>query len=362
MSQEIHTINDPAQFEHILNSYYKGTSVQIRVTGGVLPANFLGYSDGNAAFQVQNIKNLPAECTFMVKKGLHLIYGYFKQVRQDEGNLFVFLPQRFQIIAIQRSEERAGLPSEGGGKKLVFITNIVSDFMLVNSLEDAEKTVDRIKEKIVDDFDNAYEHIKVFLTSDGITDMRMKYFHTHKKPIYVPDLDNPDKAPDVEQVNNFINNIHPTDYYFKNSNFKSEISIPLLYMMKMPYGYIQINSKVPMPETVLRNMKQLATMASGYFEKLKIFKSTDERFIVVNISKKGFAIAFKERKFIRYFKKGSAIAVDMILPGDNKASVFSVVRHITTKENKVIIVGFEILDIDAIGEVHYDEFIETIHK
>lgn len=234
--------------------------------------------------------------------------------------------------------------------------------MLVNSLEDAEKTVDRIKDKVIDDFDNAYEYIKVFMSSDGITDMRMKYFNTHKKPIFVPDLDNPDKSPDVKQVNNFINNILPTDYYFKNSNFKSEVSLPLLYMMKMPYGYIQINSKAIMADTVLRNMKQLATTASGYFEKLKIFKSSDERFIVVNISKKGFAIAFKERKFIRFFKKGSAIALDMILPGENKASVFGIVRHISTTEKKVIMVGFEILDIDAIGEVHYDEFIESIHK
>ncbi len=362
MSQEIHTINNPDQFEHIITKYFKGNQIQVRITGGTLPVQFLGFSEGMAAFQVQNIKNLPSECTFVVKMGLNLIYGYFKQVRQEEGNLFLFTPMRFQIITIKRSEERSTIAGETGGKKLVFITNIVSDFMLVNSLEDSEKTVDRIRDKIVDDFDNAYEKIRIFLSSDGITDTRMKYFNTHKIPLFVPDIDNLDKAPDVNQVHHFINNILPTDYYFKNNNFKSEVSIPLLYMMKMPYGYIQINSKSPMADTVLRNMKQLATMASGYFDKLKIFKSTDERFIVVNVSKKGFAIAFRERKYIRYFKKDSAIAVDMILPGNNKASVFSIVRHITTKENKIIVVGFEIVDIDAIGEVHYDEFLEKFGK
>jgi len=359
MSQEIHTISDPSQFEHLLSNYFKGNAVQIRLPNSNLPATFLGYSDGNAAFQVLSIKNLPVECTFVVKKGMNLIYGLFKQVRQEEDNLFVFVPQRFQIITIERKHDRTDVPSGGGGKKLLFVTSMVSDYMLENYLDDSEKTVDRIKDKIIADFDNAYEHIKIFLANDGMTDMRMKYFYAHKKPIFVPDLDHPEKAADTSQVNDFINNIYPLDHYMKNNNFKSEVSIPLLYMMKMPYGYIQINSKSPMAETVLRNMKHLATIGSSYFDKMKIFKPAEERFIVVNVSKKGFAVAFKERKFIRYFKKGSTMAVDMILPGEKKAALFTVVRHITTKDNKIILVGFEILDIDAIGEVDYDEFLKT---
>ncbi len=362
MSQEIHTISDPDKFEHLLNNYFKESQIQIRLPSSTLPATFLGYSKGNAAFRVFNIKNLPVECTFVVKKGMNLIYGLFKQVHQDENNLFIFIPQRFQIITIERKHDRVDVPSGGRGKKLIFLTNLVSDYMLENYLEDSAKVVDRIKDKIISDFDNAYEHIKIFLANDGMTDMRMKYFYAHKKPIFIPDLDHPESTANASQVNHFINNIFPTDYYMKNNNFKSEVSIPLLYMMKMPYGYIQINSKSPMAETVLRNMKQLASIGSSYFEKMKIFKPAEERFIVVNVSKKGFAVAFKERKFIRYFKKGSTMSVDIILPGENKAAVFTVVRHITTKDNKIILVGFEILDIDAIGEVYYDEFLETLNQ
>ena len=56
------------------------------------------------------------------------------------------------------------------------------------------------------------------------------------------------------------------------------------------------------------------------------------------------------------------MSVDIILPGGNKAALFAVVRHITTKDNKIILVGFEVLDIDAIGEVHYDEFLASLNQ
>ena len=191
-------------------------------------------------------------------------------------------------------------------------------------------------------------------------DPRMKYFSSYKKPIYIPDINNEASAPDIEQYRHYINNVYITDYVIKNSGLISEISVPFLFQMKMPYGYLQVNSRTVMKDTSLRNIKQYAVSVDQLFTKNRIFRPSEDRFIVVNVSRKGFGIAFKDRKFIRYFKENSTVTVDMILSDNIRIPIYAVIRHISIQENKVIMVGFEILEMDALGEVAYEEFLDTV--
>jgi hypothetical protein len=54
------------------------------------------------------------------------------------------------------------------------------------------------------------------------------------------------------------------------------------------------------------------------------------------------------------------MTLDMILANDKRASIYTAIRHITTRDNKVINIGFEIIEMDALGEVNYEEFLGSV--
>ena len=97
------------------------------------------------------------------------------------------------------------------------------------------------------------------------------------------------------------------------------------------------------------------------FIKHKVFSLSEERLLVSDVSKSGLGIVFKERKFIRFFKEGCLVYFDFILPENKKASILAIVRHIALLENKIIKVGCEIKDIDALSEVNFDEFLASVN-
>ena len=94
--------------------------------------------------------------------------------------------------------------------------------------------------------------------------------------------------------------------------------------------------------------------------KNRIFPIDKEKLLVSDVSKSGLSVVFKSRKLVRYFKEGSLICFNSILPGDKEARMLVFVRHICTMDNKVMKVGFEIKDIDALSEANYTEFLDSV--
>jgi hypothetical protein len=360
MQHQIETITDSSQFAAIFSDYYAGSPTGIKLTGSTIPAEFVGYTEGAALFRVPNIKNLPGECLIIAKKNNRIIYGSMKQMEQKKEQLFIFSPVKFQIISAARKEERHSIPENGQGKKIIFVTNLMSNILIENDMAMQKKKLDKIRDHIIEGLDKAYEQTRVYFCSDGGIDQRMRYFYSQKKPIFIPDFREEGASPDLEQHRLFISNIYATDYSLKNSSFVSEMSVPFLFQMKMAYGYVQINSRNKLGDSAFKNLRQYAVSVDQLFTRNSIFRPSTEKFLVSDVSKKGFSIAFRERKFIRYFKENSTMTLDMILANDKKAGIYTAIRHITTRDNKIINIGFEILEMDALGEVSYEEFLESV--
>jgi len=135
--------------------------------------------------------------------------------------------------------------------------------------------------------------------------------------------------------------------------------VPILYHGKIPYGYIQINSEKPLTDGIFSVIRRMGVVTDELFKKYKIFIPENDRLLVADASASGIGIVFRERKYIRYFKEGSYVIGDILLPNGTKANVLTVVRNITLMENKIIKVGCQIKDIDALSEVHYHEYLES---
>jgi c-di-GMP-binding flagellar brake protein YcgR len=107
-------------------------------------------------------------------------------------------------------------------------------------------------------------------------------------------------------------------------------------------------------------VKKMAVIAEELMHKNKIFKQDDVKFVVSNISKGGLGIAFKDRTDIKYFKENCLIYFDLLLPDNKKANILARVRHISQINNKIYKVGCEFMDMDALSEVYFDEFLESM--
>lgn len=359
MSSVIQTISDKGQFEEIFYRYFMNNDAFLRTKSGNLKITFYGYTEGLAAFKIPFLKHMFENCLVYTRTDEYLIYAHLKVAEKQEEDLYLFFPMKIQIISSARKEDRKSIDAAGSGKRILYVSRIMSDFIIENSLAMALKQVDRVKEIIRFDLEKYFQHIKVYLINEGMSDVRMKNFRENITPVFIPSINEvPPKY--AEETRYYINNIYARDYFLKNrKQFISEIAVPILYRTKIPYGYVQVNNTTPFNESALTVIKRTAIIVEELFNKEQIFPLTEVQLLVSDVSKRGIGIVFKERRFVRFFKEGSLIFFDLILPDKKKASVLAIVRNIALLENKVIKVGCEIKGLDALSEANYDEFLQS---
>ncbi len=364
MPDQIKTISDRTTFEKILHKFFQNTNVFLKTKTGDLKIQFVGYSNDIAAFKIPFLKNINGTCLIFTRYESNTIHALVKfQERQGE-DIFTFIINKFQVIFRARGEERKTLetPYHGQSKNILFVTNLISHSIIQNSLAMETKKIQRIKDFVNTQMSEAFNHVKIFFCNEGKADSRMMHFMRDKKPIFIPMINSTEKEETARDKQNFyINNIYSKDHFLQNrKEFISEISVPLLYKLKLPYGYIQLNNTNILTSSTLVIAKKFASTIEELLNKEKVFPKSEEKLIVSNMSKNGVGIVFKERKYIRYFKENNYIYFDLLLPESKIASILAIVRNIALMENNVILIGCSIEEIDALSEVNYTEFLESM--
>lgn len=360
MTKQITTITDKTQFQDIFYKLFSNNDIFLKTKSGDLKIKFFGYTEGLAAFRIPFLKNIQENILIFSRTEGNIIYAQMKFAEKQEEDMYIFYPEKIQIISENRRESRATLQGEGS-KNVLYITNLISDFIIENSIALDQKKADKVREILRFDMEKQFHYIKTFFCNEGSTDPRMKFFFEEKRPLFMPDISKPPQEKDQRNYNQYVNEIYSKDFYLQNrKQFISEASVPILYKAKIPYGYIQTNNTTPLSESAMTLVKRMAIVAEEIFHKYKIFPVSDEKLLVSDISKRGLSVVFKERKFIRYFKERSLVYFDLIFPENKKASILAVVRNITLLENKIIKIGCEVKETDALSEVNYDEFLESL--
>ncbi|MCU0845657.1 MAG: hypothetical protein MUC76_12110 [Spirochaetes bacterium] len=361
MAELIKTITDKSLFEKIFYKFFFKNNVFLKTKNGDLKIEFFGYTDGMAALKIPFLKNMYESCIIFTRNESYTIYANLKLVEKQEDDSYIFVPLKFQIISAMRREDRKIVDIGGQGKNIIYITNVISDFIIQNSLAMDSKKVDHVKEIVRFDLEKQFKQVRIFFCNEGMTDIRMKYFYEKKTPYLIGDINRGETVKDLNFFNYYINNIYGKDYQLINrKNLVSEVSVPVLYKARIPYGYIQCNGAAPLSESALLIVKRMAIVVEELFNKYKLFPVPDERLLVSDISKKGVGIVFRERRFIRYFKENSYVYFDLNLPDNKRTACLAVIRNIGIMENKIIKVGCEIRELDAPGEVNYDEYLNSL--
>ncbi len=361
MTETIKTITDRGQFEEIFKKFFSGRDVYIKTKSGDLSVQFLGYNSGNVAFRIPRVKNVPDTIVVLTRLKENTIYASLKSLEHNEDT-FIFLPIKFQIISEARKEERTSLGSSDG-KNVLYASNLISESMIQGTLDSNEKRVSGIKEKIAADLKSKFNKIRVVFLNETRIDARMKHFEESWNPIFMKELGKEPSESDKKEVQIYLSEIYSKDYKLSSQKeFISEVTVPFIYKNIIPYGYIQVNNTKPMDENHLTVIKRLASMINDQLVKDNLFVPAQDKFIVTDVSKSGLGIVFKDRRLLRYFMKDSKVVIELNLPDSNKATMGVIVRNTIFNEGGTIRVGFEITSIDAISEVNYDEYLDTLKK
>ncbi len=361
MADVIKTVTDKTQFATLFNNFFDRRDVYIKTKSGDLTIQFLGYSNDNVAFRIPRVKNVPDMVLVFTRKGEHTIYTSLKYLERNEDT-FIFLPVKFQIISASRREGRANLDTDGG-KNIFYIENIVSDNIIQQSLVLNDKKIEHIKHVVIDDLKNSFERIRIVLIHETKIDPRMKYFQENIRPILIEDLKSKPSEKFASSFNLYVNEIYSRDYKLSSqSEFISEVSVPILYKNMIPYGYIQVNNTWPMTESYLNAVKKAALGMNELILNDNLFEKITERFLVSDVSRSGMGIVFKNRRHTTYFRQDSIVSFDMILPDKKKVVIGAEVKNTIFMDNSIIKVGLEIINIDAISEVHFQEFVDKLNQ
>jgi len=358
MPDLIKTVTDKSQFQFILDNFFKGNPVFIKTSSGSITLQYVGYSEGNVAFRIPLVKSSPESVVVFTRHKTNTIYLSMKYIERSEDT-FVYIPVKFQIISESRKEDRKLVGFEGG-KSIMYMNNLITDYIIERGLAGADKKIDKIKEFAEFELKKKFDLVKIVFINESKTDNRLKHILSTSKSIYMPNL-NVDPEPEKEEEHNFyINHIYKADISLSSRNkYVSEITVPILYNNVIIYGYLQVNSSQPVTDGMFAVVRRMSIAMNQLMVKHQLFFPLEDRFLVADISHKGLSFVFKEKKFLRYFEEGSKINFDILLPTQKKALIGAIVRNITFLDNRIVKTGCEICIMDKISKMNYDEFIQS---
>lgn len=359
MADIIKTVTDKSQFEFILNNFYINNTIYIKTNSGNLNLTYLGFSEGNVAFRIPYVKSIPDNVVVFVRHNNNTIYLSMKFLERSEDT-FVFIPIKFQIISESRKEDRKLIGIEGG-KSIIYINNLVTDYIITRALATADKKIDKVKEIAEFELKKKFDHVKIIFLHEAKMDARLKHILSTSRPIFIPNLNVDPEPEDEEEFNNYVNNIYKGDISISSRNkYVSEITVPILFNSIIPYGYIQVNNTRALSEGLLEVCKRMAIVIDQLFKKNNLVSPMGEKFLVSDLSKGGLGFVFKDKRILRYVQENSEICFDIMLPTKKKSIIGAVVRNVSFLENRIIKVGCEINKIDPVSKANYQEFVDLM--
>lgn len=311
-------------------------------------------------FEINDTKNIDENCVIICRdKSDNTIFAHLKLLEKGEKNTCIFSPEKIHVSFAPRKEERKTLDPENNASHRLFIINMISEFIIKNNLELYKKKINQIEETIKIKLEKTFSNIRLYFIHHG-HDERMNYFKKQIQPIFIANINETQPEKHIEIFKLYTENIYPDDNFLQNKKeLISEISVPILFNMKIPYGYVQVNNTQPFNESSMHTVKKMSTIVNELLIKNGLFPKTDERIPVFDISKNGIGITFKNKQYIKYFNKDQLVYFDLLLPDTKKVNILAVVKEIVI-EGSNYKVGSQIVEIDALSEVYYDEYLESI--
>lgn len=360
----IKKITDRSLFNSVFNKLFLGRDVLLKTDQETIPVHFESYDGGMAVLRIPDNHDVTDGCIVFIERQKDIVFSHLNLKSDMKNSRYMFDVVDIQILEkIKKEESPANEVRSSPRSGHAYISNIISDFSLIDCLKGSTRRVEYLRSEILKKLNNLYPFSKVFFIHDKRPDYRMEFFQNNRRPYFFPELVKSAAQTGNSDLMHFMTNIQPKDFYLTDNKLTSEICVPILYKLMLPFGYIQINSTGALGDSDYSAIRKLGMTASVLFSNdTSIIKSADDIISISDISETGMGIIFKDKPLIKHFKDDSTILFNVVFSDTRKASILAKVRHITLIENKIYRVGVEVMNIDPIGEVYYSEYVESTGK
>lgn len=359
----IKKITDRKLFQSIFLKLFLGKNVLLKTDSETIPVQFMNYEAGIATLKIPSGHDLSGRNIVFIERSKDIVFSHMQLKESKGADNYEFDIIDIQLMEYVKNEESSKISNEVRAEPRIpqiYLSNLISDFSLSECLKNSVRRVEYLRQEILKKLNLMYPFASVTFIHDKKPNPRMDFFQIERRPYFFPELKSIETNPDNKDHAHYMTNIYPRDLSITDNNLNSEICVPLLYKLMLPFGYIQVNSQKPLTEKDYSAIRKLGMSTSVLFTNDPvIIKSADDIISISDISQNGLGIIFKDKPLIKHFKDNSTILFNVFFPDNKKATLLAIVRHISLVENKIYRVGTEIMNIDPIGEVHYTDYIEN---
>lgn len=357
-TENIKNITDRDSLSDLYSSLFINRDVFLKTDGINVKVNFIKFNDGKIYLDIP-VENYEFKRSAIYTRNMEEVaYSHIMPFCMD-NSYYVFETEGSQIFFAPRSEKR--IPVDGKEGKKTVISQIISSFVIKESFMQNQARIDWLRHEIAAKLSTKFENTSVFFLGDRSTDTRMSWIMDDREPIYVPDIQNdPDTGEHITDSTSYLRDIYYHDPLLKECGFISEIAVPLLYRMMLPFGYIQVNDTGVLSE---ENFFMLKRLGLAYSESLskdqQLFKPSIDTISISDLSMNGLGMTFREKSLARHFREDTLIIFTAYMPDNKNVSILCRIANINLNGN-VYRVGCMIESMDTEGERHYRRFISGL--
>jgi hypothetical protein len=362
MNKEIEKITDKIKIHEIIQTRFIAGRIFVKTSDINIQVDSYIYENGLISIMLPDYNESIRSVIFYIRDKDEVVISNAVFKHTDDNGKLLFEILDVQTLNVPRKEIRKNIASvDKTEAAVIYISNIISDFTIQESISSSRRRVDIIKDELLKKVLSIYPGTQILFLDDKTNDSRMLYCKTKRKPFFIKnmkDLEDTDKLDNHEELKYYKSYIFNDEPRYQKTRKVSEICVPLLYKLMMPFGYIKSESSTEFNDDDFSVLRKLGMTASTvYTNDKQIIISSDENIAVTDLSMNGLGIFFRDKIFIKHFKEKSLILFSIYLPGGRHATFLCEVRNITLIKNYVYRVGCEIQSIEALGEVYYSEYL-----
>ena len=357
---ELQTITQRNLFERYFRQFFQKNNTFVKSQTGNVEVNYLGYFKGIAALHFPITLNNPHYCILFSRLYENIGVASMNFFSQKDRDILLFSPQKFQIITKPRAGERHSLGINN--QSIVLMNSVMTENVIHESLSNKKDRVRAITETIEFQKKDNFNYMKLFFLHYDKNDLRMKFFKRGNSILAIDNIHQKPVAYENSIKSFYLNNIYKRDSELKNrEELVSEVSVPLLYNRSLPFGYIQVNSSSRLTKSHMSIIQRMAILAQDMTRELKLFSDVTQRFLLSDVSQRGFSVVFKDKRFVKIFKENDLVFSELQFYGKKKAHLLSSVRHIDLLSNGNIKIGFMLMNSDETSKAVYNNFLNSVN-
>ncbi len=356
---EMEIIREPEKIRELYNSCFSGKTVFMKYYNNDIRVKCHGYSVGHVVIAIPYLKSIPDPAVIFSFDDNNIIHLNLKKTAAIQQDLFQFAITRCYLVPSSRNQNRRSIELTSENKNLIYITNLITETMINNSLIISHNKINTILSYAEKKMKQKFLFVKMTTAMEIPHDPRMQYIYANNEGYVISRLgkNNYKKTPAYEY---YMNYIYPGERTIKTGLYRiSEGIFPIFYKRKIPYGYLRINKETEFTETEILMAENLIRSIEEQFCKMNVFPVMNDKILVMDISAGGFSTLQNQKKNARLFKNGNLVCCDIVLPDRREINILAKISYNKSKDNGLIRSGMKIEKICDDEKAELIKYLET---